>query len=76
MIILQLRKKWCPAKNNSLSSGLHAIANLSELVLNPETFLSCSWNWSETELGKHLTESFVNNLMKPFPKKILKVCNF
>ena len=65
---LTINKKWCPEEENSDVSGVHAIANLTELILQPESYLTNSWKWPEEELCGHIIRCFETNFLSCFPK--------
>ena len=58
-------------------SALHAIANLTELPLEQDSYKNQYWKWKEEELGRHLIECIEKFSITPFPKiKTSKVSRF
>ena len=61
-------RKWCHFQTKSDISALHAIANLTELALEQDSYKNQNWKWKEDELGTHLIECIDKFTISPFPK--------
>ena len=66
--MFSLFRQWCPFQTTSNISALHAIANLTELALEQDSYKSQNWKWKEDELGTHLIECIDQFTISPFPK--------
>ena len=60
--------QWCPLQNDGVACGLHAIANLTELLLSPDSFEKENWTWNIDQMRKHLIYCFEKGKIISFPK--------
>ena len=64
----KVRMEWCPSQSNNNDCGLHAIANLTEFVLQSESFRRADWRWNENLMRQHLLNCINQDRISQFPK--------